>query len=443
VAEAIIHVLSPAPDAATPVPQLVPNNPWKDSPLTPDSNRKPMISKLEKSIEALSNWIQSRHYKGYDPGDGQLSPLRYLTLNQHFARRLLTAAVLRAPFNIRPLIGTPPHTSTKGMGYFAWGYTKQYARTGDRRHLEPARHCLDWLIAHRSPNCKEYCWGNHFAFSTRSGTIPAHEPTIVWTSLIGQAFLEASRTFREDKYLHIASSICDWILTLPREQTASGTCLSYVAFTQSSIHNSNMLGAALLGQVGTLTGNQEALDTAREAMRYSCTRLNDDGSWYYGEAPKYHWIDIFHTGYNLDSLKRYIESTGDRSFEPQLRRGLDYFVRTFFEADGRPKYYHNKTYPTDIQCAAQAIDTLTFFSDQHTEVLTLAQKVAGWTIDHMQDSDGHFYYRDLGWTMNKTPMLHWGQGTMLKALAHLISKLNATTRASDAAALNAYAGEVT
>ena len=41
----------------------------------------------------------------------------------------------------------------------------------------------------------------------------------------------------------------------------------------------------------------------------------------------------------------------------------------------------------------------------------------------MQAADGHFYYRDLGWAVNKTPMLHWGQATMFKALSHLLSKL--------------------
>ena len=42
----------------------------------------------------------------------------------------------------------------------------------------------------------------------------------------------------------------------------------------------------------------------------------------------------------------------------------------------------------------------------------------------MQAADGHFYYRDLGWKKVKTPMLHWGQGTMFKALAHLLSKMS-------------------
>ena len=41
----------------------------------------------------------------------------------------------------------------------------------------------------------------------------------------------------------------------------------------------------------------------------------------------------------------------------------------------------------------------------------------------MQAPDGHFYYRDLGWTKVATPMLHWGQATMVKALALLLDKL--------------------
>jgi hypothetical protein len=184
-----------------------------------------------------------------------------------------------------------------------------------------------------------------------------------------------------------------------------------------------MLGAALLAKVGQITNHKVALEIARESMLYSCSRQNSDGAWFYGEAPKYHWIDNFHTGYNLDSLKRYIESTGDRSFDSNLHSGFDYLKKTFFETTGRPKYYHNQTYPIDIQCAAQAIDTLSFFSDEDPEALEIAKSVAEWTMEHMQDADGHFYYRDLGWALNKTPMLHWGQGTMFKALSHLLSKL--------------------
>ncbi len=50
-------------------------------------------------------------------------------------------------------------------------------------------------------------------------------------------------------------------------------------------------------------------------------------------------------------------------------------------------------------------------------------RVADWTLREMQAADGHFYYRDLGWTKVRTPMLHWGQGTMIKAIASLLGKV--------------------
>ena len=384
---------------------------------------------VQTSIQKVARWVEEHDYRAYDPGDGDLSFLRYLTFNAQFPRRLLTAAVLRVPFHIRPWIGIRPHRSTKGTAYMGWGYVKMYALTGAESQRRRAESCFDWLMKNRSPDYEQCCWGNHFSFSTRAGTIPKHTPTIVWSSLIGLAFLEAYKVLDNPKYLEVAASTAGWVKGLPRERTGRGTCLSYVPFKQSSIHNSNMLGAALLARVALHTNDDQALELAKDAMTYSCARQNDDGAWFYGEAPPYHWIDNFHTGYNLDCLKRYIDDTGDREFEPVLQRGLRYFKLHFFEADGRPKYYHNKAYPIDIQCAAQAIDTLAFFSDTDPESLELAAEVARWTINNMQAQDGHFYYRDLGWKKVKTPMLHWGQGTMFKALAHLLSRVNSVARA--------------
>jgi rhamnogalacturonyl hydrolase YesR len=377
---------------------------------------------VQKSIEAVTHWVEDHDFRAYDPGDGNLSFLRHFTFNSHVLRQVLTATVLRTPFEIRPLIGIKPHRSTKGIGYMGWGYVKMYALTGDETYRRRAEFCFDWLIENRSPGYDNYCWGNNFAFATRGGTIPKYMPTIVWSSLIGFAFLEAFEVLKNPKYLTVAASIGEWVKTLPREETDRGTCLSYVPFKQSSIHNSNMLGAALLARVASHTRDDQALALARSAMTYSCARQNDDGAWYYGDAQKYHWIDNFHTGYNLDCLKRYIESSGDRQFEPQLQLGFEYFKANFFEDGGCPKYYHDEPLPIDIQCAAQAIDTLSFFSDADPSSLALAETVAQWTIVNMQAPDGHFYYRDLGWKKIKTPMLHWGQGTMFKALAHLLTK---------------------
>lgn len=385
-----------------------------------DTNRK-----AHESLVRLEQWVERNSYRGYEPFDGLSSPLRPLTFGNLFLERLLMQVVRQSPINLRPLLGITRKESTKGRGYMAWGYLIRHQATGRPEYRTKAMDCLDWLDRNKAPKYRHHSWSNHFDFAGRGGGYSKNDPIIVWTSLIGQAFLGAYQALGDRRYLGIAESVCRWILDLPREKTSRGDCLSYLAHVQSSIHNSNMLGAAMLAGTYQHTQNNDYLAVARSAMEYSCSRQRDDGSWWYAEDPKYHWIDNFHTGYNLDSLKRYEESTGDRSFADHLRRGFEFFKRSFIEDSGRPKYYHRRAHPIDSQCAAQAIDTLSTFADTDDEAAALALKVAHWCIDHMQDSDGHFYYRIYpGGIKAKTPMLHWAQATMYKALANLLLRLS-------------------
>ena len=399
-----------------------------------------MVDRIKTSLASVQQWVEARDYKGYDPGDGLTSFLRPLTFKNALAERVLQQTVWKAPVNIRPFVGVRPLESTKGRGFMAGGYLRLAAALDDHSYEQKARACLRWLEGAREPGYAGHCWGNHFDFTTRSGRMLAHTPTIVWTSLIGHAFLDAYEHLGEEHYLEIAESICRWILTLPRERTDSGDCLSYTGVFQNSVHNSNLLGAGMLGRTWKHRPREEYRSVARAAVLYSCSRQREDGSWWYGEEPKYHWIDNFHTGYNLDSLQFYTRGTGDESFRPQIELGYAYFKKTFFEASGRPRYYHDRTYPIDIQCAAQAIDTFCLFSGEDAEALSMAERVADWTITNMQASDGHFYYRRYPALTARTPYFHWGQATMFHALAHLLQLLHrpsysATTRTPDPLAL--------
>jgi len=380
--------------------------------------------KIEKSLNGVECWVERHDYKGYEPFDGLTSFLQPLTFKSQLASQVLQQGIRRFPFNIRPMLGVVPLDSTKGRGYMAWGYLKRYKLTKDEKYKKKAFACLQWLDANKSPLYEQHSWGNHFVYASRGGFIPKYEPTIVWTGLIGQAFLEAYELFRIEKHREIIEEIAEWIIALPREVTDKGVCLSYTMIKQGSIHNSNMIGAAFLAGAGKVTGKKEYFDVAQQAMKYSCARQLSDGAWYYGEAPKFRWIDVFHTGYNLDSLKRYSDFAQDRSFEENLLRGYEYFMTRFFEKSGRVRYYFNKTKPTDIQCASQAIDTLSLFSDIDPGNGTLAASTAAWYVDNMQGKDGHFYFRKYGFGVyNKAAMIHWGQATMYKALAHLLSNL--------------------
>jgi hypothetical protein len=382
------------------------------------------IEDLRRALDLLMAWVEKKGYRGYEPFDGLSSWARPLTFGNQFAERVLQQVIRQCPFNLRPLLGVRPLDSTKGRGYMAAGYLRLYRATREVRFRDKARLCLEWLDKHKVPRFQYHSWSNHYDFTSRGGAYTSNDPIIVWTSLIGQAFLDAFVITGDKWFLGVAESACNWILELPREKTARGDCLSYFAHAQSSIHNSNMLGATLLAQVAAHTGNQEYLRVARSAMVYSCSRQLPDGSWWYAEEPKYHWVDNFHTGYNLDSLDSYLEATGDEEFRPKLEKGLAFYKTHFFEESGRPKYYHTRTYPVDIQCVAQSIETLTLFSLRDADCRELAEKVAVWAIQNMQDKTGFFYYRQYPLLTAKTPMIHWGQGTMFKALACLFLHLH-------------------
>lgn len=379
-----------------------------------------LTEKITGSLTSVARWVEDHQYKGYEYSDGLLSPLLTLCFGNLFLERCLLQAVRLTPVNIRPLVGVRPQESTKGRGYMSWGYLTMFQLTGDPAYREKAESCLEWLDANKAPGYADHSWGNHFPFSSRSGRLPALEPIIVWTGLIGQVFLNAYEMFGTARYLEVARSICRWICSLPRERTDNGACISYVAFEQSSIHNSNMIGAAMLARTARITGEDELMEVAGEAMLYSCSRQNENGAWYYGHDSMHHWVDNFHTGYNLDALKCYLKHSGDDRFDDNLQRGFRYYIDNLFEDDRIPRYYDDNTYPVDIQCAAQAITTLANFSDLFPESLTTAVNVAQWTIDNMQDADGHFYYRVLPWKKLKVPMLHWGQATMYRGLTLLL-----------------------
>jgi hypothetical protein len=378
---------------------------------------------INASLDQVQDWVESHQYRGYEPFDGLSSWLRPLAWKHPFLERLLMQSVRQSPINLRPWVGIQPQESTKGRGYMAAGYLLRHAVQPNAGFLDKARACLEWLDRHKVARFEHHSWSNHFDFVSRGGGYTRDDPIIVWTSLIGHAFLDAYDQTGEACYLAVAQSACNWIMELPRERTSSGDCLSYLADRQSSIHNANLLGAGLLARASAHDDRSGYRTVARSAMLYSCSRQQADGSWWYAEDPRYHWIDNFHTGYNLDSLGHYLEATGDETFLPHLQKGLAFFKSRFIEPNGRPKYYHTRAFPIDIQCAAQSIETLALHSSRDPDCLELAVRVAFWTIQNMQEPDGHFHYRHYPWMKARTAMLHWGQATMFKALALLQHRL--------------------
>ncbi len=369
---------------------------------SPNATKK----QIADSIGRLSGWLEANDYQGYDTFDGLNAKfVRPFTFGNVFLRTVLQQGVRRFPLNLRPILGVSKSHSTKGMGFLARGFIRLHQATGEKVWADKAQFCLQWLIDHQSKGYSGACWGNHFDYQSRTFYLPKGVPTIVWTSLIGHAFLDGYEHFQNAAYLQIAVSACHHILAdLATQPDGDSACISYIPGQNKQVHNANTLGASLLARTYSHTREESYRQLAEKAIKYTAKYQRPDASWYYGEAANLHWVDNFHTAYVLDCFKYYMEGTGDRRFEKN--------------------YYDHKTLPIDIQCSSQAIDTLVFFHDRDPQNLDLALTVAKWTIEHMQDRSGYFYYRRYSpWIVNKTPTLHWGQATMLSALAGLYKLL--------------------
>ena len=343
-------------------------------------------------------------------------------------------SVRRFPLNIRPLLDIKKATGSKGKGFCALGYLKMYEATQKSEYLTKLKNCLDWLCQNYNKEFSGYSWGNHFSYESRGGRISKGLPTIVWTSLISNVFLDAYDTLKDPVYLEVAKSAGDFIMNdIGRYSDSEDTfCFMYTPTNKNNpefrrtIHNSNVLAGSLLSRLYKITGNKEILSLAKKSIYFTIKHQLSDGAWYYGEPKKYQWIDSFHTGYVLESIYTYMMSTGDKIVEEKLAKGYRYFLTTFFKSDGTPAYYNHKTYPIDIQCASQGIQTLVNLRSYDDSSLYLARLVARWTIKHMQDPSGYFYFRKYPFIINKTPMFHWAQATMLAALGALYKELIAT-----------------
>jgi hypothetical protein len=374
----------------------------------------------------LAEWLERNRYEGYDTFDGLNSRLlRPLTFNTPLLRMVLQQGIRRFPINLRPLVGIAKSPSTKGMGFIARGFLRLHQATGDDRWREKAEFALRWLIENQSSGYSGACWGNHFDYQSRSVYVTKDTPSVVWTALIGHAFLDAYEHFHAEDFLQVAASACEHIhRDLRASRQGDDLCINYFPTSHHQVHNANTLGASLLARTYSYTRREADRLLAEKALAYTAKHQRPDSSWYYGEAGNLRWVDNFHTAYVLDSFKYYSDATGDSRFDKVLMSGYEYWKNTFFLQDGTPRYYNHKTLPLDIQCSAQAIDTLVFFQDRDAGSLTLATKVADWTIRTMQDSSGYFYYRRYTpWLVNKTATLHWGQATMLCALAGLYRSL--------------------
>ena len=380
-----------------------------------------------QSFEILKNYCEAENFKGWDPYDGLNSKVfKALKMDKiQFFRLAWIQLFKRNPINLRTLMMVPKEYNPKGLGLFLTGYCNLYKIDPKEEYLEQINFLAEKLIELKTPGFSGACWGYNFDWQSRAFFLPKSTPTIVATSFISYALMDAYEITKEKKFLDAAISSTNFIINdLNRTPKSEGFIFSYSPLDDTCVYNASLLGSRLLSRVYSYTKNPELISLAEESVRACANTQRDDGSWVYGELSMQGWVDSFHTGYNLECIAEYQKYSGDNSFQIHIEKGLSYYLNNFFLADGTPKYYNNKTYPIDVHAPAQLIVTLSRL-DVLKENKDLADNVLKWTIYNMQDSkQGYFYYQLKKGFSSKIPYMRWAQAWMFYAFSFYFKDIN-------------------
>lgn len=380
------------------------------------------LADLERVIQKTLCHCRANDWAGHDPYDALNSRLLTIfpALDKKVVRLTFIQALKRFPINLRRLLLVPKTRQSKGLALFLSSVLK-LQQLGWLRDEELPKIILDQLLASRSPDTRYWCWGYSFPWQTRTLLVARGEPNLVCTTFAADALLDAYEELGQSNLLDIALSAGDYLINeLYYTDDANLASFRYPSPTaQAKVHNANFLASALLGRLYQYSGRDQFGETALTVTRYSASKQREDGSWPYGEQPTQSWIDNFHTGYNLMSLATINRTLGISEFEPHIRRGFQFYRNHFFRADGAVRYFHNQTYPIDIHCVAQSILTLLAFQELDAGAMRLVEAIYAWTMKHMWNEAGFFYYRVLRTMTIRTDYMRWSQAWILLALVTL------------------------
>jgi len=381
-----------------------------------------MNKNIVNSFNRLKEYCEKENFKGWDPYDGLNSKVfKSLHLDKiQFFRLAWIQLFKRNPINLRKLLLVPKEHNPKGLGLFLTGYCNLYTIDPKDEYLKYIKFLADELITLQTKGYSGSCWGYNFDWQSRAFFLPKGTPTVVATSFIASALLDAYEITKNEKYLTIAISSTQFILNdLNRTKKEEGFIFSYSPYDHTKVYNASLLGSKILARVYSYTKDKELYMAAKSSVIACVNAQREDGAWIYGELEIQSWVDSFHTGYNLECIYEYQKYTKDDSFDEAIKKGLSYYLDNFFLEDGTPKYYDNKTYPIDIHAPAQFIATLYKLNklDEHKELI---EKILEWTIENMQDKEGYFYYQLKPFISSKIPYMRWAQAWMFYAYSFYI-----------------------
>lgn len=375
---------------------------------------------------------------GHSKHDALNAPwLERLAGESRLVRLAATQAIMRAPLNLRGLLGVPRTRNPKGVALFARALLARFRVLGEETAASEAKALIDWLLQHSNAEFDGLSWGYPYPWQDVGFFAPRGFPNRIVTANVTDALLDAWETLGHEPYLDAAGEAARFLLESPRTlfETENARCVSYVPSASVSwiVMDVSALSGAAVARYASLRGDQAMVAESGRLVRYVAMKQTKEGAWYYTDPPDDSHIthDNYHTGIILDAILAYGKATGSREFVETYGRGLAFYRQRLFEADGAPRFMSDRRYPYDIHGAAQGILT---FSRAHQHLrsgtqreaqgdvevhgaIDMADSVLRWTIANLFDPDtGWFDYQKTRFFRKRIRLLRWCQAWMAHAL---------------------------
>ena len=385
------------------------------------------LIQFESALDKLQAYIESEHFKGYDPYDTLNSPIPF----KYFGKLIPVLALQfqkRNPLNIRSLLGIKKEHNPKAMGLFLYTYSTLQKNVSDKNYSKQINFLFDYLKTNYSKNYSGYCWGDNFDWASSGKYIKANSPNVVVTAFVAKGIYEYYQLTKSQEALDILESISAFILTnLPITETENGICFSYTTLGIDNCYNASLLAATVLSQLYSITKKEELKQYAIKAVDYVVSKQHTDGHWNYSiddNGKERTQID-FHQGYVIDCIDDVMKycSIQNEKYTEAVKKGAVFYRQEQFFENGQAKWRLPKIYPIEIHNQSQGIISFAKMIKFNSEYLKFSETIAQWTIANMQDKKGFFYYRKLKTYTNKIPFMRWSQAWMFLALTELIVTL--------------------
>lgn len=368
-------------------------------------------TEISEVASGVYEWARESGFAGHDPHDLLSAPILAEVRNP--AVRLLSLQFgRRSPLDLRSLLKVPRAENPKALALFLTGLLCAKERVSVEWQ-QGSSALAERLIRSIQPAGG---WGYPFPWQSRTHFLPPQKPNIVTTAFAGMALVDWQALGRTPDAIESIMRAADYMVTSIPRREKSGIAFGYAEGDPQIVFNASLLGAEFLARAGTLLGREEYIELAHRAAQFVAEQQKPDGSWPYGLEASQSWIDSFHSGFVVASLKAIAEATGDHALRDSALRGFDYYRKTFIEPDYAVRYFPHRRYPIDAHALGQAMVTLTAFGDHNA-----ARGVAKWSCEHMLSTRGFFYYQQHRLFTNRIAYMRWSNAWMFRGLCEVLA----------------------